>query len=197
MAADEQGKAAGPQRWVMSHRFDKRALPLADRHYNRRKIGSPQFVPPGRCLALLTSPADALWVTSWPFAEYVRHAWAGAWVNSLFRNESPNLSSELIREAVAASRAFFGEPPPLGMVTFIDPKKVRRKRDFGRCYRKAGFVQAVCQKHGAAEEKCPACQGYTAGGLVALQLWPADMPVARAANDAPSAQIDLLTPEAA
>jgi hypothetical protein len=60
-------------RWYLSHRADPRALVLADRHYNRQKIGSPQFVPPGRCLVLLTRNADALWVTSWPYAEYVRH----------------------------------------------------------------------------------------------------------------------------
>ena len=148
--------------WFHSHRFDPRALPLADRHYNRRKIGSPQFVPPGRCVVLLTADADALWVTSWPFAAYVRHAWAGAWVNSLFRNESPVLSSSLIREAVAATRAVFGEPPALGMVTFVDASKTRRKRDPGRCYRKAGFRHV----------------GETKGGLVALQLLPADMPPA-------------------
>lgn len=154
--------------WELSHRFDPRALPLADRHYNRRKVGSPQFVPPGRCLVLLTEPADALWVTSWPFAEYVRHAWPGAWVCSCFRNESPRLSSELIREAVAATRWAFGEPPDLGMVTFVDPTKVRRKRDFGRCYRKAGWLEV----------------GATKGGLVALQLPPRDMPAPEAPRGA-------------
>jgi hypothetical protein len=146
--------------WRTSHRFDAAALPLADRHYNRRKIGSPQFVPPGRCLVLLTEQADALWVTSWPFAEYVRHAWPGAWVNSLFRNEGAALSSELIREAVAVTRWRYGTPPTLGMVTFVDPSKVRHKRDFGRCYRRAGFHHV----------------GETAGGLVALQLLPDEMP---------------------
>ena len=146
-------------RWTRSHRADKRALPLADRHYNRQKVGSPQFVPPGRCVVLLTPEADALWITSWPFAEYVKHAWAGAWVCSCFRNESPHLSSELIREAVAATRSLW-EPPPLGMVTFVDTTKTRHKRDPGRCYRKAGF------------KPC----GFTKGGLVALQMLPEDMP---------------------
>lgn len=74
--------------WTLSHRADWRALPLADRHYNRQKIGSPQFVPPGRCCVLLTPAANALWVTSWPFAEFTKHEWAGAWVCSCFRNES-------------------------------------------------------------------------------------------------------------
>jgi len=125
--------------WHLSHKYDKRALPLADRHYNRRKVGSPQFVPPGRSLVLLTESADALWTTSWPIAEYVRHDWAGAWVNSLFRNESPALASDLIRQAIAATRARWPEVPALGMVSFVDERKVRHKRDPGRCYRKAGF----------------------------------------------------------
>lgn len=149
-------------RWYSSSRFDRRALPLADRHYNRQKPGSPQFVPPGRCVVLLTRDADALWVTSWPFAQYVKHAWAGAWMNSCFRNESKALSSELILEAVAATRAVFGEPPPLGMVTFVDASKTRHKRDPGRCYRKAGFRHV----------------GFTKAGLWALQLVPAEMPTA-------------------
>lgn len=152
-------------RWAISDRADPRALPVADRHYNRQKPGTPQFVPPGRCLVLLTEDARALWVTSWPFAEYVKHAWAGAWINSCFRNEAPELylSSELILEAIAATRHEWGDPPSLGMVTFIDTARTRRKRDPGRCYRKAGFVPA----------------GRTKGGLVALQLHPPDFPSAR------------------
>jgi hypothetical protein len=46
------------------------------------------------------------------------------------------------------------------MVTFVDPTKVRRKRDWGRCYRKAGFVPV----------------GRTKGDLVALQMTPDRMP---------------------
>src|SRR5690349_1569709 len=151
-------------RWTLSHRFDSRALPLADRHYNRRKVGSPQFVPPGRCFVLLTPKADALWVTSWPFAEYTRHAWAGAWVNSLFRNESEYLAREVSREAVATTRGYVGEAPPHGMITFVNAGNVRHKRDPGQCYRKAGFREVR----------------RTKGGLLAFQLLPADMPDAEA-----------------
>jgi hypothetical protein len=154
--------------WVLSHRFDKAALPLADRHYNRQKVGSPQFVPPGRCVVLLTKEADALWVSSWPFAQYVRHAWAGAWVCSCFRNESGLLSSLLIREAVAITRWVWPEVPAQGFVTFIDTTQVRKKRDWGRCYRRAGWKQC----------------GWTKGGLCALQLLPQDMPEAVAPEGA-------------
>jgi hypothetical protein len=123
---------------------------------------------------LLTGNADALWVTSWPFAEYVKHAWAGAWVCSLFRNEGDVLSSELVREAVAATLAHYGEAPALGMVTFVDAGKVRRKRDPGRCYLRAGFARV----------------GETKGGLVALQMHPEAMP---APEPCVGAQLPLLT----
>jgi hypothetical protein len=149
-------------RWHLSSRFDPRALPIANRHYNRQKPDSPQFVPPGRCLVLLTENADALWVSSWPYAEYVKHGWAGAWVNSCFRNESSHLSSDLIKEAVKATKWFWDEVPELGFVTFIDMDKVRKKRDFGRCYRKAGWQVA----------------GQTKGGLLVMQQLPHQMPVA-------------------
>ena len=146
--------------WYLSHRADKRALPLADRHYTRQKPGSPQFVPPGRCLVLLTLDADALWVTSYPFAEYVRHEWSGAWICSLFRNESNTLSSQLITKAVAATRWKYGEAPSEGFITFVNEGKIRPKKNPGYCYLKAGWK--VC--------------GRTKGGLLALQLLESDMP---------------------
>jgi hypothetical protein len=149
------------QPWRHSHRFDPVARDLADRHYNRQKPGTPQFVPPGRCIVLLAGwPATAFWITSWPFAEYTRHRWAGAWVCSAFRNEGAGLSSELILAAVAATRATWPEVPALGMVTFVDRNKVRPKRDPGRCYLRAGFEH----------------DGETEGGLVALRLRPERMP---------------------
>ena len=88
--------------WTLSHRFDPRAIEIADRHYNRQKPGTPQFVPPGRCLVLVRD--GAVWVTSWPFAEYVRHRWAGAWINSCFRRERGPLASDLIVAAVRVKR---------------------------------------------------------------------------------------------
>ncbi len=147
---------AGSSPWRLSDRSDPAARPLADRHYNRQKPGTPQFVPPGRCLVLLTADKSAVWVTSWPFAQYVRHAWPGAWVNSLFRNEGDHLSSALIRWAVAHTRATWPGVPDLGIVSFVDAARTRRKRDPGRCYRKAGWSHV----------------GFTAGGLYAFQQLP-------------------------
>lgn len=152
-------------RWHLSHRADPAAKLLADRHYNRQKVGAPQFVPPGSCLVLVSDCARAFWVTSWPQAEYVKHAWAGAWVCSAFRSEGAGVASELIRQAVAATLAYYGEAPALGMITFIDrdavkPTKVRGKPTWGYTWLKAGFEEV----------------GETQGGLLAFQLLPGKMP---------------------
>lgn len=149
--------------WRLSWRADPAAAALADRHYNRQAFGSPQFVPPGTCLVLRTADRRSVWVTSWPKAEFVKHEWAGAWVNSLFRREAGPQASDLIRWAVAHTRDRWPlMTPELGMVSFVDAGKVRHKRDPGRCYRKAGFRLV----------------GETKGGLLAWQLLPEDMPAA-------------------
>ena len=114
---------------------------------------------------MLKIPGEAYWVTSWPFAEYVRHAWAGAFVCSAFRNEGETLSSLLVREALAATRCRWPEIPELGMITFVDSGKVRRKRDPGRCFLRAGFRSV----------------GKTKGGLIALQILPPEFPEANPA----------------
>jgi hypothetical protein len=146
--------------WRLSNRADPEARVLADRHYNRQKIGAAQFVPPGRCLVLLSIDKRAFWVTSWPFAEYVKHAWAGAWMCSAFRNESPAQSSAMIRDAVAITRWKYGVPPAQGFVTFVDRDKTKPKKHPGYCYQRAGFLPV----------------GLTKAGLVALQLLTDDMP---------------------
>lgn len=167
-------------RWHLANRATPAARKIADGHYNRQKRGAAQFVPPGRCMVLVI-PDVALWVTSWPFAEYTKHAWAGAWVNSTFRNERGRevLSSELIVEALAATRWFAqNEPswraqaePDLGMVTFVDERKVRRKRDPGRCYTKAGFIQVMEEVDGKMVPVRTKDEG-----LLVFQMLPAAMP---------------------
>ena len=160
--------------WQTSWRADPRAARIADRHYSRQNVGADQFMPAGRAAVFLVQneAGQAVWGTSWPFAEYVKHAWAGAWICSIFRNEGAGRASDMILEAVAATRATFGEPPPQGMITFVDRSKVRptivRGREvYGWSFRKAGFVEV-----GETKEL----------GLLALQLRPEDMPPARAAR---------------
>lgn len=170
----------GEMRWCLSHRADPAAKLLADRHYNRQKPDSIQFAPPGSCCVFLTDDARGFWVTSAPLAEYVKHAWAGAWVCSAFRSEGAGIASDLIRQAVAATKAFYGEPPALGMITFIDRKKVRPiivrgRKVWGWTWLKAGFTEV----------------GETKGGLAAFQLLPVDMPAALEARPRSTAGLPL------
>lgn len=151
--------------WRRSHRFDVPARQLADRHYNRQKPGSPQFMPPGSCRVLIAENKKAVFGLSFPKAEFVKHAWAGAWVCSIFRNEAAGpLASDMIRDALAVMRTLY-ELPALGCVTFVDPKMVpgimeRGELIKGFCFHKAGFRLV----------------GETKGGLLAWQLLPNAMP---------------------
>lgn len=151
--------------WMRSHRRDPRALELCDRHYSRQKPGSDQFVKAGSCAVFFaeTASGKALWATS--VQKHVKHAWAGAWECALFRNEGAGLSSTLIRDAIAASLAHYGAPPAIGMITFVNPTKVRSKRDPGRCFIRAGFEPIACT--------IPA---DPADRLLVLQITPDRMP---------------------
>lgn len=140
--------------WSKINRADPRGRELADRHYNRRRIGSPQFVPPGKPLVLYRP--GVLWVSLEQV--YQDHEWPGAWVCSIFRNESRELSSDLIRSAVARTIAEWGPlPAPHRMITFVDPAKTTTRRSTrslaGACFRHAGWLEIGRTKggHGRAE----------------------------------------------
>jgi hypothetical protein len=127
--------------WQLSDRFHKPLVRLADKHYSRQKPGTNQFVPPGTPLCLLGRNKDAGWVTLEQKPEYQDHDWKGAWNNCFFLNDnSGELSSELIIQACAVTRYKWGVNPN-GIITMIDTKKVKWKKHFGYCYRKAGFVK--------------------------------------------------------
>ena len=151
--------------WLRSWRADPRAAALADRHYSRKTVGAVQFSPPGDVVVLVTAEGDAVWVswrTDYPEAEWLRDAWCC----TLFRNEGPVLSSDLVREACAATRAAWGDPPSGGSVTTVDARKVRRKRDPGRCFIRAGY-----RPIGHTKDR----------DLVILHLMPADHPAPESA----------------
>ena len=150
-------------RWQLRNRADQQCRRMADRHYSRRSVGNPQFVAAGRCVVLYaeTETGIAYWVTSWQVGGQCTHRWAGAWVCSAFRNEGAGLSSELIVEAVAATRFVFGKPPDLGFITFVDRKKTRPKKTPGYCYQVVGWEDVARTK---------------SADLVVLQLTPDKMP---------------------
>jgi hypothetical protein len=152
--------------WERTTRRDERAIALANRHYSRQVIGAPQVGGAGNLIILVRPEGDAAWITI--RQEFSKHAWPGAWNCSMFRNESTVQSSHLIREAVSVTRFLWGAVPEHGFITFVDAGRTRRKRDPGRCYRKAGFAHI----------------GFTGSGLYVLQMLAADMPEPAApAND--------------
>ncbi len=108
----------------------------------------------------------AVWGTSWPQEEFTKHEWAGAWICSIFRNETLVRASSMIRDAVAATRYHYGEPPEKGMVTFVDATAVRDKSHPGHAFIIAGFRPVGKTKRRA---------------YIALQLLPGKMPAARPA----------------
>ena len=117
---------------VEASRFDNELRILADAHYSRQKTGTPQFCPPGELVLL--RDAQGRVVFSWVLQKYRLDDQRGFY-NSIFRNISGRLSSEVILEAEqfavrrwGAGRAF----------TKVDPSKVKSPNP-GYCFKVAGW----------------------------------------------------------
>lgn len=115
---------------IISRDADAELRPLADRHYSRKSPGAPKFVGPGRNI-VLRNP-EGTWLFVWRKARYRLDNQAG-WECSIFRNESPALSSDIILkcEMFVKGRKF----------TYIDAKKIRSSNP-GCCFLKAGWKRA-------------------------------------------------------
>ena len=128
--------------WVRTTKFDKRGASLADRHYSRRKVGSPQFMPPGQTIVLV--PEDegypAVWGWWRPHPSFSKTAMNGlnGWTCTIFRNEGDVLSSELILGAEEALMEYADDCGPDGMLTYVFDKKVASANP-GYCFKKAGW----------------------------------------------------------
>src|SRR5262245_33266766 len=116
--------------WFAIRADDPRALALYLRHYSSAKArglrtprplrgNAAKFVGPGAALCLLTTRSDALFV--WRKQAYRRDSQTGVecWI---FRNESPFLSSDLIREA---SELAWQRWPGERLFTFVWDARVR------------------------------------------------------------------------
>lgn len=133
--------------WRKVDRCDARARALVDGesfgegpHYSRQTPGGREFMGSGRLLVLLTPCGRAVWgaiENMEPGSSSVR------WRCSVFRNEGAGLSSALILAATQHTidywRARWGRAPSVRLTTEVDPGRVRRKRDPGRCFRRAGW----------------------------------------------------------
>lgn len=126
--------------WSRVKKFDPRSAALADRHYSRRKIGSPQFMPPGQTLILLSDDERAVfgWWRPDPASGIVAMNGLDGWTCTIFRNESPARSSDMIIEAETMLLADGRGIGPDGFITYVWDKKVRSVNP-GYCFKCAGY----------------------------------------------------------
>ena len=120
------------------------AMRLFLRHYTakeERKVY--QFVGPGEKMVLLTEDAKALFV----WRKFISDAGETGINCAVFRNENSNAgkSSDLIE---AAKIEAWKRWPNERLYTYVDPSKVRHKRDPGRCFLRAGFKYCGTTKSG-------------------------------------------------
>jgi hypothetical protein len=117
---------------TLTNPFDPECAILADRHYSRQTIGSPQFAGCGRKIILRDANAQVLFV--WIYSYYRLDGLDGYYC-SIFRNESERLSSEIILEAEHFAVYRWGSGRAF---TFIDATAIR-SRNPGYCFKKAGW----------------------------------------------------------
>lgn len=125
--------------WVSVPKFTPAGARLADGHYSRRTVGSPQFMPPGQTLVLLTPDADAVfgWWRPDPRSGIKAMNGLDGWTCTIFRNTGPTLSSELILDAETALMGRF-DCGPDGLLTYVWDAKVRSVNP-GYCFKVAGW----------------------------------------------------------
>lgn len=125
--------------WTVVPKFDRRAVALADGHYSRRKPGSPQFMPPGQTLVLLTEDGSAVfgWWRPHPTSGIRAMNGLDGWTCTIFRNTGPSLSSDLI---IAAERELLERHDcgPDGLLTYVWDRRVRSANP-GYCFKVAGW----------------------------------------------------------
>jgi hypothetical protein len=134
----------GLDHWLLSESggYDRIGRRLADEHYPRRQSskGKAQFLGPGVGRIALIS-RRMLSVFGWVRPLHVKDG-IHAWRCTIFRrpeNSGEPRASDMILDAERALLALGMEPAPDGLLTYVDPSKVRHKRDPGRCFRRAGW----------------------------------------------------------
>lgn len=117
---------------LITTKADPEMAALADSHYSRQKIGTKQFMPPGKTI-VIRNPEGSL-VFGWLSQRY-RDDGEDGFNCSIFRNESGLLSSEVIFACEAIALDIWG----LGrFFTYVDPEKVLSPNP-GYCFKKSGW----------------------------------------------------------
>jgi hypothetical protein len=133
-----------PHSWRVVSKAHHALVALADKHYTRQKPGTPLCTRPGVNLPMLTVDCLAGWIVWRPIPEVGRKDSLEAWEVTLFRNDGPALSSDLIRTATAMTFRQWGWPPRDGLITAVGVTATRRRRSKrstpGACFLHAGWT---------------------------------------------------------
>ena len=136
--------------WIPASSADPSLARMYERHYSCRTAGrrrNVRFLGPGECMVLRTFAWDALW--AWRLSRYRQDRQTGVEC-SIFRNEGPILSSDLIREAVAWARKRW---PGERLFTFVRPGAVSENP--GYCFKVAGWRHVGESAKGLHILECP------------------------------------------
>jgi len=121
--------------WIPIKDGDPTGMSIFMRHYTAREHRKVfQFIGPGEKEAFITPDANALFV----WRKFISDAGETGVNCAVFRNEGTELarSSELIKKA---NELAWERWPGERLYTYVDPGKVRHKRDPGRCFLRAGY----------------------------------------------------------
>jgi hypothetical protein len=128
--------------WREVSKCDRTAITFAAPHYSIAKPLSAELGPPGQKIVLFGEDGRALWGSHRP-APWALRTHGVKRMDSftghncfIFRNDGGPQSSDIIRQAVAITAIEWNLAP---FITYVAIDKVRRKRDPGRCFIKAGF----------------------------------------------------------
>lgn len=143
----------GYRYWIETRDGNDLGRSIFDRHYSRIHYADGRkpklYAGPGGKIVLIGSDGHSLFV----WRKFKDNSGQLGVNCAVFRNEGTARSSDMIREADAiADKRWPGERH----YTYVDPRKVRRKRDPGRCFLRAGWHYC----------------GMTKGGLVILAREP-------------------------
>lgn len=124
--------------WREVSKCDRFAISFAAPHYSIAKPLSAELGPPGQKIVLFGEDCRALWGSHRPapWAKLKRMDGFKGHSCFIFRNDGGPQSSGIIREAVAITAMEWNLAP---FITYVAIDKVKRKRDPGRCFIKAGF----------------------------------------------------------
>jgi len=87
---------------------------------------------------LVTEDARAVWVSHWPNPSLALDG-LDAWRCTLFRNEGPVLSSQLVRAAMTATAEHWQDRPAAGWLTWVDTTYTASSNP-GYCFQRAGWT---------------------------------------------------------